>query len=153
MVNSGFFIQEVVQSTIESILLFVHQTKFQGRLLRIYGNSICIFDATYKMIKYSLPLFFIVAKTNVNYQVVALFVLQDETISAVTEVFSVIKTWNRTWELKCFMVDNCDEEIKSIVNIFPRTYRNCFNIFVLIKDLFIVQNPMHFLKHAKKNQK
>ena len=105
------------------------------------------------MIKYSLPLFFIVAKTNVNYQIVASFVLQDETIFAITEAFSVIKTWNPTWEPKCFMADNFDEEIKSIVNIFPRTYRNCFNIFVLIKDLFIVQNPMHFLKHAKKNQK
>ena len=125
--------------------MFVHQTKFQRRLLGRCGNSICLLDATYKTTKYSLPLFFVVVKTNVNYQVVALFVLQDEATAAITETLSVINVWNPTWEPKCFMVDNCDEVIKSIGNIFPRTYTNHLNLFVLIKNLFIV-------KHAKKYQ-
>ena len=50
------------------------------------------------------------------------------------------------------MVDNCDEEIKSTGNIFPRTYMNYFNLFILIKNLFIVQKTMHFWKRAKKYQ-
>ena len=83
-------------------------------------------------------------KTSVNYQVVASFVLQDETTPAITEALSVIKIWNPTWEPKCFMVDNCDEELKSIGHIFPGTYMNCFYLFVSIKRLFIVQKAMRF---------
>ena len=124
--------------------MFVHQSKVQRRLLGRYGNSICLLDATYKTTKYSLPLFFVVVKTNINYQVVASFLLQDETTAAITEALSVIKTWNPIWKPKCFMADNCDEEIKSTGNIFPRMYMNCLNVFVLIKNLFIVQNTMHF---------
>ena len=124
--------------------MLAHQTKFQRRLLGRYGNSICLLDATYKTTKYSLPLFFVVMKTSVNYQVVASFVLQDETTPAITEALSVIKIWNPTWEPKCFMVDNCDEELKSIGHIFPGTYMNCFYLFVSIKRLFIVQKAMRF---------
>ena len=62
----------------ETRLLFVHQTK---RMLKRYGNSICLLNATYK---HSLPLFFVVVKTNENYQVIASFVVQDKT-TAITE--------------------------------------------------------------------
>ena len=97
-----------------------------------------------------LPLFFVVMKINVNYQVVALFVLQDETTAAIIEALSVIKTWNPIWNPKWFVVDKCDKDIKWIGNIFLYTYMNCFNLFVLIKNLFIVQNTIHFWKCAKK---
>ena len=60
-----------------------------------------------------------VVKTNVNYQVVALFVVQDEATMAITEALGIIKSWAPEWDPKCFMVDNCDEEIKSIGKIFP----------------------------------
>ena len=96
--------------------------------------------------------FFVVMETNVNHQVVTSFVLQGETAATITEALSIIKTWNPTWDPKCFMVGKCDEEIKSIRNIFLRTYMHCFNLFVLIKNLCIVQNTIHFWKRAKKYQ-
>ena len=45
----------------------------------------------YKTTKYSLPLFFVVVKTNVDYQVVSSFVVQDETRAAITEALRIIK--------------------------------------------------------------
>ena len=51
----------------------------------------CFLDATYKTMKYSLPLFFVAVKTNVNYTVVAEFVIQDETTASITEALSVLK--------------------------------------------------------------
>ena len=39
-------------------LLFVHQTKWQKRLLNKYGNELTLPDATYKTTRYALPLFF-----------------------------------------------------------------------------------------------
>lgn len=65
---------EAIVQTSRKGLLFVHQSKCQQRLLQRYGNEITLLDATYKTTKYSLPLFFVVVKTNVDYQVVASFV-------------------------------------------------------------------------------
>ena len=96
----------------ETRLLLVHQIKFQKRMLKRYGNSICLLDATYKTTKYSSPLFFVVVKTNVKYQVVASFVVQDETTAAITEALRIIKSWTPEWDPNCFMVHNCDEQIK-----------------------------------------
>ena len=104
----------------ETRLLFVHQTKFQKRMLKRYGNSIFLLHATYKTTKCSLPLFFVVVKTNVNYQAVASFAVPDETTTDITEALRIIKVWAPEWHPKCFMVDNCDEEIKSIGKTFPR---------------------------------
>ena len=84
----------------------------------------------YKTAKYSLPLFFVVVKINVDYQVVSSFVVHDETRAAITEAFRITKKRNPKCDPKCFMVDNCDEEIKSIGNIFPREYIAYFNSVV-----------------------
>ena len=84
-----------------------------------YGNNICLLDATYKTTRFSIPLFFLVLKTNVNYQIVGSFAIQDETTEAITEALSILKKWNCSWTPKCFMVDNCEEEITSIESLFP----------------------------------
>ncbi|XP_062603784.1 calcium-responsive transcription factor-like [Saccostrea cucullata] len=41
--------------------LFVGQTEWQKRLLNIYGQEICLLDATYKTTKYDLPAFLYVS--------------------------------------------------------------------------------------------
>ena len=100
-------------------LLFVHQTSLQQSLIQKYGNHICLLDATYKTTRYAIPLFFLVVKTNSDYQVVGSFAVQDETTIAITEALGVLKSWNPGWSPKCFMVDNCEEEISSIEGTFP----------------------------------
>ena len=59
-------------------LLFVYQAEWRKRLLLKYGNKflkygngLSLLDATYKTTRYALPLFFLIVKTNVDYQVVA----------------------------------------------------------------------------------
>lgn len=47
--------------------LFVGQTEWQKRLLNMYGQEICLLDATYKTTKYDLPAFFVCVNTNVGY--------------------------------------------------------------------------------------
>ncbi|XP_028412496.1 uncharacterized protein LOC114535333 [Dendronephthya gigantea] len=102
-------------------LLFVHQTENQRRLLQRYANELTLLDATYKTTKYSLALFFLVAKTNVNYQVVGSFVLQSETSYAITEAFEVIKGGNKGWNPAYFMVDYSEEKMSAIKRIFPES--------------------------------
>ena len=49
--------------------LLVHQTGEQRRLMSLYGNEICLLDATYRTSRYALPLFLVVVPVNVGYQV------------------------------------------------------------------------------------
>ena len=73
--------------------LFVHQSASQKKLLERYGNHICLLDATYKTTRYSISLFLVV-KTNVDYQIISSFAIQDETSETLVEALSIIKLWN-----------------------------------------------------------
>ena len=120
-------------------LLFVHQSKDQGRLLERYGNEICMLDATYKTTRYSLPLFFVVVKTNVDYQIVGSFVVQSETTDAIFEALSVLKSWNQKWNSSCFMVDYSEEEMSAIGNLFPgSSISNCLKEWLI--HIWVLKN-------------
>lgn len=102
-------------------LLFIHQTAWQSRLLCRYGQELAFLDATYKTTKYSLPLFFVAVKTNVDYIIVASFIVQDETTASITEALSILRQWNPQWNPRHMMTDLCEEEINSIETVFPGT--------------------------------
>ena len=70
-----------------------------------------------------IPMFFLAVKTNVDYQVVGSFAVQDETTVAISEAVSILKKWNPLWKPKLFMVDNCEEKIDEIEQNFPGNYR------------------------------
>ena len=79
-----------------------------------YGNDLCLLDATCKTSRYALPLFFLCVKTNVNYTVVGLFVVQTETKTAISEALAILATWNPLWVPNYFMVDFSEAEIQAI---------------------------------------
>ena len=90
---------EQILKTSKKGLLFVHQSKDQRWLLERYGNEICMLDATYKTTRYSLPLFFVVVKTNIDYQIVGSCIVQSEATDAIFEGLSVLKSWNQKWNV------------------------------------------------------
>jgi len=95
----------------------------------------------------SLPLYFLVVKTNVGYKVVASFVTQSETTDAVKEVLSVIRKWNPDWAPKYFMADYAEEEISAVEDLFPGTFDMSGNwkhrvfvcLFILLVLLLFVE--------------
>ena len=101
-------------------LLFVHQTKEQRQLLKRYGNHLGLLDATWKTTQYEIPLFFLVVKTNDIYQVAASFVVQDETGVCIAEALRKIVEWNPRWDPNVFIVDNSNQEINAVRELFPR---------------------------------
>lgn len=99
-------------------LLFCHQTEWQRRLFKRYRNEICLLDATYRTSKYALLLFFVCVKTNVNYAVVASFIVQCESTSAIAKALGVIRSWNRDWEPRNWMIDFSEMEINALESVF-----------------------------------
>ena len=61
------------------------------RLYRRYPPTLFLLDATYRSTKYPFPLYFLVVQTNVNYQVAAVIVCQEETMKMITKALSQIK--------------------------------------------------------------
>ena len=78
----------------ENKLVFVYQSSNMQRLYRKYGNHLVLLDATHKICKYALPLFFLVVQTNVNFQLAAIIVLEDESSSLIIKALEIIKKWN-----------------------------------------------------------
>ncbi|XP_047145632.2 uncharacterized protein LOC124818650 [Hydra vulgaris] len=83
-----------------------------------YGNELVLLDATYRTTRYALPLFFFVVKTNIDYQVVGLFVCENETEESISEALLLIKSWNNDLNPKYGMSDYCVEEINSLEKVF-----------------------------------
>ena len=100
-------------------LLFVYQSKWQMDVIKRYDNELILLDATYKTTRYTLTLFFMVVKTNVDYQIVVSFVIENEIYEAISEAVAVIKSWNPEFNPKYGMTDYCHEEIRALENNFP----------------------------------
>ena len=67
------------------------------RLCRRYASSLTMLDATYRTTKYSLSLFFMVVKTNANYQVRHRLVYNGTHIIQAhfpSSIYSCFLTWN-----------------------------------------------------------
>ncbi|XP_047127557.2 uncharacterized protein LOC124808480 [Hydra vulgaris] len=103
---------------LKNSLLFVYQDMWQKRLLLRYGTELLFLDATYRTTRYALPLFFLVVKTNTDYQVVAIFVCENETTETITEALTCVKQWNSSFQPKFVLTDYSNEEINSIEYVF-----------------------------------
>jgi len=99
-------------------LLFCHQTQWQQHLLCRYGHEVCLLDTTYKTSRYALPLFFVCVRTNVNYSVVASFIVQSEDSFCIAEALQILQDWNPDWHPGHWMVDFSEAEINALESVF-----------------------------------
>ena len=93
----SFGTAEEQHAAFSQTLLYVHQERWQQQLLKRYGNTIFLIDATCKTTKYELPMFFVTVKTNVGYTPIANFVVQSETSDQIEEALNVVAGWNPQW--------------------------------------------------------
>ena len=103
-------------------LLFVYQAEWQRRIFQRYGGEMLLLDATYKTTRYVLPLFFLVVKTNVDYQIVGTFIIENETKRSILEALNKFKEWNPSTSPNFCMADYCNEEIEALEETFPGTF-------------------------------
>lgn len=139
--NGDSDVVEIKKEDPSNNLLLVHQTKWQRELLEKYGGEICLLDATYKTSRYALPTFFLCVKTNVDYCIVASFVVQLENASAIWEALNVVHDWNPTWNPGFFMVDFCEAEINAIERLFPGKNNQLTNVGKSSERRGIPSNP------------
>ena len=105
--------------------MLVYQSNHMARLSQKYGNEMCLLAATYKTIRYALSLFFLVVKSNVDYQVaasyqvVAAFLIEGETRENITAALRKIKELSPDFNPLLAMVDCCAEDINALEILYP----------------------------------
>ena len=119
-----FHLQKATNDDDGRQFLFVHQTSDQQRLMKRYGNEICLLDATYKTSRYALPLFFVAVPKNTRYQVIASFIISSETTESISQALKVLSRWNPDWKPANWMTDCCQAEISAAENVFPGVLRS-----------------------------
>jgi hypothetical protein len=85
----------------------------------MYGNEICLLDATYCVCKCDVALFFLCVSTNIGYITVGCFLVAAETVKNITRGLQILKQWNRDWSPAFFMTDYDQKEIAAIETTFP----------------------------------
>ena len=75
----------------ESKMMFLYQSNEMQSLYRRYAPSLLLLDATYRTTKNSLPFYFMVVQTYVNYQVAAVILCQEESTEMITKALSQIQ--------------------------------------------------------------
>ena len=96
-------------------LLLVYQSESQRQLLSPYGDHLCLLNATYRTVPYTLPFYQLVVRTNAEYMTVATFYVQRETMPTLKAALAVIKRWNP----QTFLVDCDDREEAAVKELFP----------------------------------
>ena len=81
-----------------------------------------LFYATYKETQYALTLFFHIVETNLDQQVVATFLIEEETKENIIAALAIIKEWNLNSELLYAMVGCNTEEINALKTLYPGKY-------------------------------
>jgi len=61
-------------------------------------------------------------KTNVNYAVVASFIVQSEDCHCISQALEIIRQWNPDWRPDNWMVDFSEAEINALESVFPGTW-------------------------------
>ena len=102
--------------------MFAYQSRHAVGLLKKYGNKICLHDATYKTTRYKSPSFLLVVKTNMDYQVVAAFLIEGETKENVIAALAIIKERNPDFNLLYAMVDCSTGENNALETLYPGKY-------------------------------
>lgn len=120
----------------EAHFLFVYQAEWQKSLLSRYGKEIIFLDTVHKSLDYNFPLSFLVVKTNVDYQIVAVLVTQNE--KKLPEGLAIIKEWNPHLSPKYGMVGYDNDEIEALEQAFPGELSN-----------IIYNNNDNFISHNK----
>jgi len=82
-----------------------------------YGHELLMLDATYKCMRYALPLFFLVVPTNFDYQIVAVFITETEQKIHISEALAKIHEWN-DMSIQYAMTDYCLSEIGALEEVW-----------------------------------
>ena len=118
-------------TSLKATLIFCHQTSQQQRLMKRYGNQILLCEVTNLVERVPFPLFCIFVQTNVDYQLVASFIVEIRNRESIVQGLMSVKDWNPGWSPKYVVLDYSDEECDAVKTVFPSKFNQGLHHIVL----------------------
>ena len=103
------------------------------------GNQLVLLDATYRVCRYGMPLYFLYVKTNVCYLVVAAFIKNSKQTKDIREVLEMIASWNPGFVSKRTLADFAAYQRNAVKSVWPSCCVNLPMFLVLMQlmdDMF-----------------
>ena len=107
-------------------VVFIHQSRWQCRMLQLYGSDMCLTDATYRTTSYGLSLLCLCVATNVGYYNVTSILLVDETCTSISAALRTPAEWNPEWSPRYVMSDFNEAQISAVESTFPGYFINSY---------------------------
>lgn len=85
-----------------------------------------------------MPLFFVTVRTNFQYIVVAVFIVEREAEEYIEEALNLIKEQNPDVEPTAVMLDYCMAEINAVETVFPGNYHSMCYICITGRTIVCV---------------
>ncbi|XP_066924257.1 uncharacterized protein [Clytia hemisphaerica] len=105
--------------SLKPTLIFCHQTSQQQRLLKRYGRQIVLSEVTNLIERVPFPLFNLFVQTNVDYQLVASFIVEVRNRASILQGLNTVKDWNPGWVPKYIVIDYSDDQSEAVKEVFP----------------------------------
>ncbi|KAK3853445.1 hypothetical protein Pcinc_040010 [Petrolisthes cinctipes] len=102
-------------------LMFLIQTRWQKQLLEWHRHEQCVLNAAFRSVGTSFPLYFLLVKTKVDYQVVASFIVMNDTTEAITEALTICRSWNSNWNPSVIMCGLTEAEMTAVEQVFTHS--------------------------------
>jgi len=121
----------------EHRIVFCCQSPIQQNLLKRYGKQATLIEISREANSLPFPLFGLFVPTNVDWQLVYLFMVQSRSTKCMKDGLKSLIEWNPYWSPKFLSIDFIKERLPIFEEIFPGTVTVFFFFFVLIsKCLF-----------------
>lgn len=89
----------------ENRIVFCCQSPDQRRLLQRYGRQAVLLEIS-REANTPFPMYGVLVPTNVDYQLVYLFIVQQRNVQCIRDGFRKIASWNPDWKPKFLSVDH-----------------------------------------------
>ena len=99
-------------------VIFCHQTPHQQRLLKRYCTQLYLIEIGDMRAKIPFPLYCMFVQTNVDYQLVGMFILYDNHKDSIVEGLNTIKEWNPGWSPKFINCNFQEEQLNAVEAVY-----------------------------------
>lgn len=98
-------------------IIFCCQSHDQQRLLKRYGKEALLFEVSTANVPF--PIFGVFVPTNVDFQLVYLFMVQSRSNTSLRNGIVKLAEWNPDWSPKFLIVDYGIERLSMLDQLFP----------------------------------
>ena len=121
----------------ENRIVFACQSPEQRRLLNLYGKQAILIEIS-REANTPFPVYGVLVPTNVDYQLVYLFMVQLRNVKCIRDGLRSLAEWNPEWKPKFLSVDHVKDAAWKHLAIFEEFFPGMYYTFLICMNLLFL---------------